>query len=349
MYNITMESDQAEINEIKQPHPVFQVTKLSKYLTLVLFVALPFIGGWVGYQLAPMKAKEVYLIKDSETRSKGVIHENKSLEDIKSEFGVQITVERIRLDNGDGEYHLTLTDGSGNQVSLAKLPDMTYSSDSSHRLFYHNNKLHFFSQGIGPSISVPSKDSAAYYTYDLLKNELTVDSTLVPPEQPIVSSWLVSSGTMYYLTTDDSYYECVTKTAHNCDFTLRSFPIEEPSAASVLIDSIPAPTLLGYANDYQELYLERRYFDKDCRTNQIYIYNNGSFKNTAPLYFCNESEDIDDQYEEDLYENYSTELKGLKERLAGKSGNGLVVEAGGYSLVKIDRHSAPQVTFILAD
>jgi len=36
-----------------------RVTPLSKYLALVLFVAMPFIGGWVGYHYAPEKVVEV--------------------------------------------------------------------------------------------------------------------------------------------------------------------------------------------------------------------------------------------------------------------------------------------------
>ena len=36
-----------------------KVTPLSKYLALVLFVALPFIGGWVGYQYAPEMIVEI--------------------------------------------------------------------------------------------------------------------------------------------------------------------------------------------------------------------------------------------------------------------------------------------------
>lgn len=35
------------------------VTPFSKYLALVLFVLLPFLGGWVGYQYAPEKVVEV--------------------------------------------------------------------------------------------------------------------------------------------------------------------------------------------------------------------------------------------------------------------------------------------------
>jgi hypothetical protein len=36
-----------------------QITPLSKYLALALFVALPFIGGWIGYSNAPVKVLEM--------------------------------------------------------------------------------------------------------------------------------------------------------------------------------------------------------------------------------------------------------------------------------------------------
>jgi len=42
-----------------QPHPVNQVTTVSKYLALVLFILLPFIGGYIGYLYAPEKVVEV--------------------------------------------------------------------------------------------------------------------------------------------------------------------------------------------------------------------------------------------------------------------------------------------------
>lgn len=40
-------------------HPVNQVTPVSKYLTLALFIILPFLGGYVGYKLASEKVVEV--------------------------------------------------------------------------------------------------------------------------------------------------------------------------------------------------------------------------------------------------------------------------------------------------
>lgn len=40
-------------------HPLYQVTVVSKYLALALFISLPFLGGYVGYSYAPEKIVEV--------------------------------------------------------------------------------------------------------------------------------------------------------------------------------------------------------------------------------------------------------------------------------------------------
>jgi hypothetical protein len=39
--------------------PLNKVTPLSKYLAMALFVILPFVGGWIGYNYAPEKVVEV--------------------------------------------------------------------------------------------------------------------------------------------------------------------------------------------------------------------------------------------------------------------------------------------------
>jgi hypothetical protein len=52
--NQTQESSMA--SELKSDrHPLFQVTQTSKYLALLLFILMPFIGGYIGYTLAPIK------------------------------------------------------------------------------------------------------------------------------------------------------------------------------------------------------------------------------------------------------------------------------------------------------
>ncbi|MBP6924144.1 MAG: hypothetical protein KBB78_01090 [Candidatus Pacebacteria bacterium] len=44
---------------ISKKHPVFEVTTLSKYFALFLFVTMPFIGGLVGYHVAPVETSQV--------------------------------------------------------------------------------------------------------------------------------------------------------------------------------------------------------------------------------------------------------------------------------------------------
>ena len=43
----------------KSPHPVHQITLLSKYLTMAIFIILPFVGAYIGYRLAPEPVVEV--------------------------------------------------------------------------------------------------------------------------------------------------------------------------------------------------------------------------------------------------------------------------------------------------
>ena len=50
-----------------QANVMFKVTPFSKYLALALFVALPFIGGWIGYNYAPEKVVEVERVVYKET------------------------------------------------------------------------------------------------------------------------------------------------------------------------------------------------------------------------------------------------------------------------------------------
>lgn len=52
MEDNNIENVQTETSSVSDLH---RVTPLSKYLAMILFVALPFIGGWVGYQYAPEK------------------------------------------------------------------------------------------------------------------------------------------------------------------------------------------------------------------------------------------------------------------------------------------------------
>jgi len=55
------------------------VTTLSKYLALLLFIALPFIGGWVGYKYSPEKIVEVEKIVIQEIQKVEENYDSKSI------------------------------------------------------------------------------------------------------------------------------------------------------------------------------------------------------------------------------------------------------------------------------
>lgn len=57
-YNSRMESENS-ISKTTASSVWNQVTPLSKYLATTLFIAMPFVGGWIGYQYAPEKVVEV--------------------------------------------------------------------------------------------------------------------------------------------------------------------------------------------------------------------------------------------------------------------------------------------------
>jgi hypothetical protein len=57
-------------NQVTEPKQdvLRSVTPLSKYLAHALFIAMPFLGGWIGYEFAPEKVVEVEkLIKQDKT------------------------------------------------------------------------------------------------------------------------------------------------------------------------------------------------------------------------------------------------------------------------------------------
>lgn len=53
------EAQEPEVTQVEQKTVLHQVTPLSKYLAMALFIVLPFIGGWIGYTYAPEKLVEV--------------------------------------------------------------------------------------------------------------------------------------------------------------------------------------------------------------------------------------------------------------------------------------------------
>ncbi len=54
---------------VQKPSALNSVTPLSKYLAMILFIILPFVGGWIGYSFSPTKLIEVEKVVYSDIKT----------------------------------------------------------------------------------------------------------------------------------------------------------------------------------------------------------------------------------------------------------------------------------------
>ncbi len=75
-YTLSMENENVSTEQaadiVNRRPQLNKVTPLSKYLAMALFVALPFLGGWIGYMYAPEKIVQVDKIIEVEKTTEDV-------------------------------------------------------------------------------------------------------------------------------------------------------------------------------------------------------------------------------------------------------------------------------------
>ena len=71
---------------------LFKVTPLSKYLALILFIILPFLGGYIGYTFAPEKVVEVekVIVQEKNTSSVVMLAPSIQAQDVSGAFEEQM-------------------------------------------------------------------------------------------------------------------------------------------------------------------------------------------------------------------------------------------------------------------
>jgi hypothetical protein len=106
----------------KESNRLHQITPFSKYLAMALFIILPFVGGWIGYQYAPEKLVEVEKIVTVERVPKAAEENNTAIPATTVDmvaYRVQYTEDAVRLLKGtdvvqtikwDTEYRSFYTD-----------------------------------------------------------------------------------------------------------------------------------------------------------------------------------------------------------------------------------------------
>jgi hypothetical protein len=84
--------DSSQLETVKKFEQLHKVTPLSKYLAMALFVALPFLGGWVGYMYAPETVVEVEKLVEVDKSEK-----------LGSELILQAS-EQLEVETVEGEF-----------------------------------------------------------------------------------------------------------------------------------------------------------------------------------------------------------------------------------------------------
>jgi hypothetical protein len=129
-----MNQEQINLETEKQKHSVFTVTPLSKYLAMVLFIAMPFVGGWIGYTYAPVQVVEVEKTITSEVAPEEVL-------EIESAAVVS-----------DGDIEVVLSNGEKKIVAKALKPasqEKYYESETYSEAVISPNRKFAALQGIG--------------------------------------------------------------------------------------------------------------------------------------------------------------------------------------------------------
>ncbi len=99
------EENSSDIRDSVSKHPLFKVTKLSKYVAMALFIIMPFVGIWIGYTYAPIKVVEIEISGNQE------VSETETLR-----------IERAEIVN-DGDVEVSFSTGEKKIVALAKKPE----------------------------------------------------------------------------------------------------------------------------------------------------------------------------------------------------------------------------------
>ena len=214
--------------EINQPEgylaPLKKVTPLSKYLALSLFIILPFLGGWIGYSLAPEKVVKVEKVVVQEASVSPV------RTDVQNELSEDMDEQGVLLDNLDVKID------ANRQVSMNwNVSDLVLNNFPTETTFvifkiisvgasYRDNDANGYERRIGSGLN-------------LIKNSFTFD--LASREENL---W-------YYKLKSDESYQIVAELRYEPnDFTCAPNPPGVKSCSPVY--SKPQMELMNKANEY---------------------------------------------------------------------------------------------------
>ncbi len=235
-----MEPDQnqtSETTEVVTKSRLHEVTPVSKYLALALFVALPFLGGYVGYQFAPTEFVEVKKIVKVPTGETLKNPETLQVSESEADDGTFYTQYSESVINGWNEkpdaffekdndfFYFDLSPYGGGAV-VTRFPDAATHSLSTdgdpyeyiEKNYIKNSKFVIYTKG--PYL-VPGADPETFEVTNVNKGNLFFDVDLARDKenfyfrstklegldlsQAVLQDYETSSGESYPVITDENH------------------------------------------------------------------------------------------------------------------------------------------------
>ena len=170
---------QPETNQSEEHFaPLKNVTPLSKYLALSLFIILPFLGGWIGYTYAPEKIViyEVTVSPAKEINTSGTSEMN-GLTGVETEVDTSLTEEEVKKKTNEAIQSYLNQRLSTVAVLDTPTPyvQIAVAAEREGRVYcgYDNGPCHFFLQAYNadyPNIKyLGSMDSVGVFKTDTVK------------------------------------------------------------------------------------------------------------------------------------------------------------------------------------
>jgi len=214
-----MQPPVSDLDSHTAPSPFTTVTTVSKLLALALFVALPFIGGYVGYTYAPEKVVEVERVVIKEVKDDAEPQVRQPIKSEKSEFqateksGLTAQWFADRTD-GDITYRpdqdtLAVTslgpDTPYSLVTIANtMPYATILYDEEKQVpvrIAPEYKLGVLRESIGGTVFVQNTGQEIQQ-FDVLTGEIEVLYREGEPDVQLVEYWEMGMAGIFYVTND---------------------------------------------------------------------------------------------------------------------------------------------------
>ncbi len=193
-----------QTNQASQPSRLHQITPLSKYLAMILFVALPFIGGWVGYMYTPEKVVEVE--KNTEAEKVAPQPDSVIAENITQSLGMGSDIAtRVIIDTPSLESLESDTQGSFLDMEKYSFQNGLYS------VSFNMNKYVTFSD----SYSDPTTGNLGKGMYQGIFSVVTYNEEVVPPTSTTKTLFLISVFSKDYCHLSLCEYETKSKVSLN--------------------------------------------------------------------------------------------------------------------------------------